>query len=280
MPELPEVETIARVLRDGNGEYQVSIIGCKITDAKLLWARTLAVPDPDVFFKEIIGQKVSAVTRRGKFLVFSLTHHTLLVHLRMSGDMRVEPAIDSKGNTKPFEKHDRLALMLNGGNRMVFNDTRKFGRVWLVEDPEIVVGRLGPEPLQDGLSAGKFYGMLQTHKRQLKPLLMDQRFLAGLGNIYTDEALHIARLHPLEHSNQLSLEEAGGLLAAIRQVLSEGIRRNGSSIDWVYRGGEYQNHFSVYGRTGSPCPNCGALIERLLVGQRGTHICPVCQRLG
>jgi formamidopyrimidine-DNA glycosylase len=107
---------------------------------------------------------------------------------------------------------------------------------------------------------------------------MDQRFLAGLGNIYTDEALHLAKLHPLASSDQVTQEESAHLLAAIREVLSEGIRRNGASIDWVYRGGDFQNHFRVYGRAGDPCPNCGTPIERLVVGQRGTHICPLCQR--
>ena len=104
--------------------------------------------------------------------------------------------------------------------------------------------------------------------------------MAGLGNIYTDEALHLARLHPLAVSDQITQEESARLLAAIREVLSEGIRRNGASIDWVYRGGDFQNHFRVYGRAGSPCPNCGTPIERLVVGQRGTHICPNCQRAG
>lgn len=280
MPELPEVETIARVLRDGSGDYQNSIIGCKITNAKLLWMRTLAVPGPDIFIQLVTGQKIISLTRRGKFLVFSLTDHTLLIHLRMSGDIRVEESLDNLGSIRPYEKHDRLALVLNNGNRMVFNDTRKFGRAWLVQDPDEVTGNLGPEPLQDGLTSEMFYGMLQGRCRQLKPLLMDQHFLAGLGNIYTDEALYLAKLHPLLLSNHLSILEADRLLVSIRQVLSEGIRRNGASIDWVYRGGDFQNHFQVYGRTGSPCPDCGAQIERLVVGQRGTHICPVCQRFG
>jgi formamidopyrimidine-DNA glycosylase len=111
----------------------------------------------------------------------------------------------------------------------------------------------------------------------LKPLLLDQHTLAGLGNIYTDEALHMARLHPLRTSDTLDEDDAQRLWQAIRAVLEEGIARNGASIDWVYRGGDFQNHFRAYQRTGQPCPVCGALIERLVVGQRGTHICPVCQ---
>jgi formamidopyrimidine-DNA glycosylase len=106
---------------------------------------------------------------------------------------------------------------------------------------------------------------------------MDQRFIAGLGNIYTDEALHMAKIHPLRRSNAITQDEASGLLKAIRAVLGEGIRRNGASIDWVYRGGDFQNYFRVYGRSGEACPECGSTIERMVVGQRGTHVCPVCQ---
>ena len=279
MPELPEVETIARGLRDGTGDYQISILGCTVTGLHVLWARTLATPKPKEFRKQVVGQTIQYLSRRGKFLVFSLTDYTLLIHLRMSGDLRVEGARDEMGKPRPFEKHDRLALEFNNGQRLVFNDTRKFGRAWLVKDSTEVLGGLGPEPLDNELTPGAFFDMLHSRKRQLKPLLMDQHFLAGLGNIYTDEALHLARLHPLAPSRQISKEESNSLLEAIREVLGEGIRRNGASIDWVYRGGDFQNHFHVYGRAGSPCPNCGTPIERLVVGQWGTHICPHCQRL-
>jgi formamidopyrimidine-DNA glycosylase len=278
MPELPEVETIARVLRDGTGDYQTSIIGCQVTDAKLLWERTLATPNPKQFIEKVVGQTILSLSRRGKFLVFTLTDHTLLIHLRMSGDMRVESAGDNLGTTKSYKKHDRLALEFNNGQRLVFNDTRKFGRAWLVKDPDEVLGGLGPEPLDPVLTTEVFFNMLHNRSRQLKPLLMDQRFLAGLGNIYTDEALHLARLHPLALSDQVTQEGSAILLAAIREVLGEGIRRNGASIDWVYRGGDFQNYFRVYGHAGDPCPNCGTPIERLVVGQRSTHICPNCQK--
>ncbi len=121
--------------------------------------------------------------------------------------------------------------------------------------------------------------LLGWRRRQLKPLLLDQSFIAGLGNIYTDEALHIARLHPQMLSDEVTHHQAERLWMGIRQVLLEGIRRNGASIDWVYRGGEFQNYFRVYQRTGQPCPECGTPVERIVVGQRGTHFCPVCQRV-
>jgi formamidopyrimidine-DNA glycosylase len=279
MPELPEVETIARALRDGTGIYNTSIIGCKVTNVYVLWERTLATPGLKQFNEQVIGQTIQALARRGKFLVFLLTDYTLLIHLRMSGNMRVENSQDENGKPKLFETHDRLALEFNNGQRLVFKDTRKFGRTWLVKDPAEILSGLGHEPLDKGLTQKLFFEMLHSRRRQLKPLLMDQHFLAGLGNIYTDEALHLARLNPLQPSDQITEEASGQLLDAIRSVLTEGIRRNGASIDWVYRGGDFQNHFRVYGRTGGPCPTCGTPIERLVVGQRGTHICPQCQRL-
>jgi formamidopyrimidine-DNA glycosylase len=142
-----------------------------------------------------------------------------------------------------------------------------------------VLGRLGPEPLSKEFTSKWLYNALHKKHRQLKPLLLDQTFLAGLGNIYTDEALHIAKLHPLAASDSITAKQAEALQKAVRQVLKEGIRRNGASIDWVYRGGEFQNHFRVYDREGKPCPTCGAKIQRMTVGQRGTHYCPKCQSL-
>jgi formamidopyrimidine-DNA glycosylase len=282
MPELPEVETIARTLREG-GQERAPVVGRVILGASLLWARTLAVPSPEIFAGRLPGQRIEAVGRRGKFLIFQLSLDALLIHLRMSGDIRTEPLVDESGVPLPLRPHDRLALDLSGdapgapGLRMAFNDTRKFGRAWLVPDPELVTGGLGPEPLQPHFSAEDLYRRLQAHHRQVKPLLLDQSFLAGLGNIYTDEALHLARIHPLRLSDSLSPDEAARLWVAIRAVLAEGIRRNGASIDWAYRGGDFQNAFNVYQRAGEPCANCGAPVVRILVGQRGTHFCPICQ---
>jgi formamidopyrimidine-DNA glycosylase len=266
MPELPEVETIARILRP-------SLVGRTIVGARLLWERTLAEPDVDQFHASIIGQTIQDTGRRGKFLILHLSKDRLIIHLRMSGDMRVEPE-QSVGAL-----HDRLIFSMDDGSRLVFNDTRKFGRVWLVEDPAVVTGNLGPEPLADTYTPADLYRGLQTHRRQIKPLLLDQTFLAGLGNIYVDESLHRARLHPRTPSQTISAGQVEDLWRAIRASLQEGIRRNGASIDWVYRGGDFQNYFRVYQRTGQPCPTCGTPIERIIVGQRGTHFCPACQPL-
>jgi formamidopyrimidine-DNA glycosylase len=271
MPELPEVETIARKLRP-------ELVGRRIVKADLLWSRTLATPTPTEFQKQVEGQEIRAVSRRAKYFVMELSDYYLFIHLRMSGDLYIKEV-----DATP-ERHDRLIFSIaaedGGRSKLVFNDTRKFGRVWLVRDPDEVVGGLGPEPLSDAFTAQTLYEGLRSRHRQLKPLFLDQSFLAGMGNIYTDEALHKARLHPLMVSDSVNREQAQALWEAIRDVLQEGIRRNGSSIDWVYRGGEFQNYFRVYDREGQPCPVCGTTIERLVVGQRGTHVCPNCQRIG
>lgn len=276
MPELPEVETIIRALRDG-GRDGPPLPGRTIEYADVLWQRTLVEPAYAEFMPRIRGQRIERLGRRGKFALLHLTQDTLLFHLRMSGDLRVELSLDETGAPVPLQPHDRAVFVLSGGVRLAFNDARKFGRIWLVADPETVTGDLGREPLEQELTALNFYHMLNHHRRQLKPLLLDQAFLAGLGNIYTDEALHLAGLHPTRLAHTLDQQQAARLLAAIRTVLQRGIQAHGASIDWVYRGGDFQNDFRVYRRTGLPCPTCGTPIERIVFGQRGTHFCPVCQ---
>ena len=292
MPELPEVETIARGLASG----QDNLIGRRVASAHVAWKRTVVKPSAAMFERRIVGQRVVAIGRRAKFVRITLDKDTLLVHLRMSGDLLTgfsqEPLGThsrlqiwfkpltpyplsrkaGEGKTKAEEIRNHAALQLS------FQDPRKFGRVWLVADAESVLGALGPEPLEPALTPSRFHKMLVARKRQLKPLLLDQTFLAGLGNIYVDEALWEARLHPLTAASKLSKQEAGALLRGIRRVLKEGIRRNGASIDWMYRGGDYQHHFKVYQRTGEACPRCGTKIKRVTVGQRGTHFCPWCQK--
>jgi len=236
-----------------------------------LWARTLAEPSAEEFEHRVLKQEIEDIRRRGKFLIFRLSRDWLLLHLRMSGDLLVRPS------GTPPASHDRLVLELEGNIQLAFNDARKFGRVWLVSEVDTVVEQLGPEPLDEAFTAQDLYERLHATRRQLKPLLLDQSFMAGLGNIYVDEALNLAKLHPLIPANTLSQAQAGRLLESIRAVLQDGIRRNGASIDWVYRGGDFQNYFRVYQRTGQPCPDCGTPVERIVVGQRGTHFCPNCQ---
>jgi formamidopyrimidine-DNA glycosylase len=270
MPELPEVETIARALKYG-GRDAPSIVGRTIDRVDLLWERTLETPSPTEFHKRVPGQIITDVYRRAKYLVLKLSRDTMLIHLRMSGDILVASGIDIIGS------HPRLVLYFLDDWHMTFTDTRKFGRVWLLTNPERVFAKLGPEPFDSSLTSTKFHQLLQRRKRQIKPLLMDQTFLAGMGNIYTDEALFKSQIHPRTKANTLSKVQATDLLKNIRSVLNTGIQHNGASIDWVYRGGDFQNKLLVYQRTGEPCPVCYTTIERIIVGQRSTHICPSCQ---
>jgi formamidopyrimidine-DNA glycosylase len=214
---------------------------------------------------------VRDVSRRGKFLVFPLDRGSLLIHLKMSGDLGMAPA------EAPADRFERTVFHLDGGWELRFNDARKFGRVFLLDSPDPLFARLGPEPLDPGFTASDLGERLAAHRRPLKPLLLDQGFLAGIGNIYADEALHRARLHPLRRSNALTDEEVRRLWRGIREALRQGLRHNGASLDWVYRGGGFQNHFRVYQRGGEPCPVCGTEIVRRVIGQRAAHYCPSCQ---
>ena len=270
MPELPEVETIRQALRNG-GRGGKSLLGRRVVGSHLLWERTLAEPTPDEFQERVIGQSIEEIGRRGKYLLLHLSPDTLLFHLRMSGDLLVEE------QSAPVAPHHRMMLDLDDEIRLAFNDTRKFGRVWLVAEPDGVIGGLGPEPLDADFTPQEFHQRLTAHRRQLKPLLLDQTFIAGLGNIYTDEALHMAKLHPLTISATVNEKQSEKLWSSIRQVLQDGIQRQGASIDWVYKGGDFQNYFRVYQRRGDPCLVCGTPVQRITVGQRGTHVCPQCQ---
>jgi formamidopyrimidine-DNA glycosylase len=271
MPELPEVETIARVLRLG-APAQTSVLGRAIDQVNVLWDRSIAVPSAAEFAAQAQGQRITEIGRRGKFLRLDLNREVLLVHLRMSGDFYPQ---EIQNELSPYA---RVVFRLDDGRWLVFQDSRKFGRMWLTDDANTVLGKLGPEPFSPELTPEIFYNRLISHHRQLKPLLLDQHFLAGMGNIYTDEALHLAQLHPLLRSDTLTKMQAERLLGAIRSTLSAGIQRNGTSIDWVYRGGDYQRFLTVYKQTGSPCKNCGTPIARFMVGQRSTHYCPNCQK--
>jgi formamidopyrimidine-DNA glycosylase len=273
MPESPEVETIARNLREGTAGC-FALPGLTISGYTSYWQKTLAEPTTELLDQLLPGQVVKEVKRRGKYLVLTLSRHTVLIHLRMSGDL-----LTCVDDFDPGLKHIRFELEFLECGRLLFNDPRKFGRIWVVEDTQTILGKLGPEPLDESFTSEEFFNLLHNKKRIIKSLLLDQSFIAGLGNIYTDESLHLAGIHPLTISKNLNYQTSKRLLESIRQVLKDGIERNGSSIDWVYRGGEYQNNFRVYGRTGQACNVCGTIIERIVVGQRGTHLCPKCQVL-
>ena len=270
MPELPEVETFARLLRG-------PLIGKIISDVKCTWPRHIDRPDLAEMQRRLKDRAICTVGRRGKYLVFGLDdEQSLIVHLKMTGHLSVVPATD------PADDHVHTVFSLSDGNELRFRDARKFGRIYLVEDAQEILGKLGPEPLSASLTEHAFQAMLQNRKRILKPLLLDQSFIAGIGNIYADEALWRAQLHPLRSIQTLNAAQERRLYAAIRGVLGEAIARRGSSVDDYTApegDGEMQEHLDVYQRTGQPCHRCGRPIRRLVLAQRGTHFCSWCQRL-
>ena len=275
MPELPEVETIARLIRP-------RLEGRRIDGCEVRWTRTLGGLSRPAFEHAVVGARLARIWRRGKFLVADLERAgrprgALVGHLRMTGRVHVEP----KGwDAGPYLK---VRLALDDGAAFFFIDVRKFARLWYAEEPEDLLGELGPEPLSKPFTAEWLHGALRSRGRMLKPLLMDQTFVAGLGNIYADESLFRAGIHPLARSDRISRERAGRLRDEIRATLGEAIEREGSSFDVFYRTpegnpGSYQDEFKVYGRKGRPCVRCGGPIRRIVVAQRGTHFCPRCQK--
>jgi formamidopyrimidine-DNA glycosylase len=272
MPELPEVETLARDLRRLLRDAEFKAV-------TVCWPRSVTMPTVGELVQGLPGRQVLDVSRRGKFLQLSLSGPSyLLIHLRMSGHLQVEP------DTAPLSPYARVVFEVTGARRLVFSDPRKFGRLYWLTQPDLVLGTLGPEPLADDLTLDAFRSLLATRKGALKPLLLNQALLAGLGNIYTDEALFRAGLHPQRKANTLTAGETARLYTAIRDVLKQAIGNRGTTLaDARYRDAEGQpghnrENLRVYRRTGEPCPCCGTPIERILVGGRGTHLCPHCQR--
>jgi formamidopyrimidine-DNA glycosylase len=273
MPELPEVETTVRDLKP-------QLVGHRIEHAAVNWRRSIAMPRALAFPEQIQGYTISDITRRGKFLRFVLRREDatkyLFVHLRMTGGFRIDPAETAR------DKHMHVVLRLDDGRELRFRDPRKFGRMWLVDDETPVIGKLGPEPLE--LSQKEFVALFDGRRGHLKPLLMNQTFLAGLGNIYVDESLWYARLHPLRPAESLTRGERARLYRAIRRVLQRAIAVGGTSIDVMYKrvngaSGGFQDSLRAFDRAKRPCRRCGTPIVKTVVGQRGTHYCPNCQRL-
>lgn len=271
MPELPEVETVAQGLHR-------ALAGRTICGVAVFWPRTVAVPAADDLQERIVGRRVQSVSRRGKYVIIGLDRGSLLIHLKMSGRLHLVPA------QAPLHRHTRLLLELDDGRQLRFHDARKFGRLYLVDDAVEVTARLGPEPLADSFTLDDFRRLLAGRSGRLKPLLLNQSFLAGVGNIYADEALFAARLHPLRRAGSLSSEEQACLYQALRTVLTQAITGRGTTLDdggytdAEGQAGSYQERLAVYGRRGEPCPVCGTPIERLVIAGRSTHFCPQCQR--
>ena len=298
MPELPEVETVARDLRG-------LVVGAVITGATCSWARTLRTHDPATIGQALEGRTIEAVGRRAKLVVLSLSGPAvatrsdstiparsgpavLTVHLKMTGQLFVVPA------SSPVDPYVRFTISFADGRELRFRDIRKFGRIGLygldhatgeavVEDGGAAVfAGFGPEPLEDAFTLRVFRTRLRGRRGRLKPLLLDQSFIAGVGNIYADETLWAARLHPLRSAATLRPPDERRLYHEIRRILAEAVERRGSSIDDYTApdgDGAMQEHLLVYQRAGESCARCTRPIRRIVVGARATHFCTWCQRL-
>lgn len=264
MPELPEVETIVRVFRP-------RLVGRTVRAFRSFWPKNVS-PSAAAVRRAIVGGRITGLRRRAKYIVFDFDRPGhLLVHLRMSG--RFEWAADFARRGP----HVRAIIAFDDRDALWFTDARKFGRILYTDDLATATAHLGFEPLERSFTARKLSRLLSKRSRRIKPLLLDQSLVVGLGNIYTDEALFRAGIHPLERCDRIDRDRVGALHKAVKRVLRNGIRRNGTSIDWIYPGGTMQDHLYVYGRAGEPCRRCGTAIEAIRVAQRGTHVCPCCQ---
>jgi len=274
VPELPEVETVRRQL-------EPAVVGRRIAAARVLDERWPMPLTPAAVQEQITGRRVQALTRRGKYLVWSLDGDLHLVqHLRMTGTILVEPAAD--------QRHVRVELELDsegGPTRVAFVDPRRFGTGELVAGSEALARlfdtRLGLEPLDEGFTNEHLAAVLRGRRTPIKALLLDQRRIAGVGNIYADEALYAARVHPLRPAGRLTGAQTRALRAGIVEVLEAGIDAHGASID-DFRGvdgvqGSFQDRFRVHMRRGEPCERCGTPITKITVAGRGTYVCARCQ---
>jgi len=264
MPELPEVETVLRS------------IAARVTGRRILAVRYLsplaADGEPEAMAAALTGRRILEPRRKGKYLIFRLDAGWMWIHLRMTGKLLLDA---------PRTPWTRAILEFDDGHALLFDDPRQFGRLVWSSAPPDDAGRLGPDALD--LDLAQFAARLRGRRGRVKPLLLNQRVVSGLGNIYVDEALHRARIHPLASAARLAPGRLARLHQAVAEVLAEAIAAGGSSIsDYVDadgRRGWFQFEHRVYGREGEPCPACGSAIRRIVLSQRGTHYCPRCQRI-
>lgn len=277
MPEMPEVEVIRRYL-------DTKLRGRRIESLDIFLPRQIKYPDPNAYKAMCTGQKIANVNRRGKYLLLELSNGVELVfHLRMTGRLVYHEREDENDDT-----HTRLIFHLDGGSILVFGDTRTFGALYALDTPAERwrihgLATLGPEPLTEEFSAGYLWERTRRSHAPIKSFLLNQTMIAGIGNIYADEALFLAKIHPLTKANALTQADCEALQLAVDQVIADGIRDGGTTFR-DYQNGEgkqglHQEHLYVYNREGEPCRRCGTKIEKIKVGGRGTHFCPHCQEM-
>jgi formamidopyrimidine-DNA glycosylase len=272
MPELPEVETVVNSLRP-------NVVGLNIIDVEVKEEKLVAFPDINDFKNALVDNQIEGVDRRGKYILIQLVDGKhLVIHLRMTGQLiYCEDDLD-------FAKHTHIIFQFQNGHQLRFINKRKFGRMYLVSDLVNAgsLTRLGPEPLDDDFTFDRFKDLFKNRSGMIKPLLLNQKFLAGLGNIYVDESLYLSKVHPERKANTLNEKELKELYAAIRKVLSDGIKYRGTTkwdyVDSSGQAGEYQNQLKAYDREGEVCYNCGTELQRIKVGGRSSYFCPECQQ--
>jgi len=269
MPELPEVETI-------KNELSPWVVGQSFTQATILDSKLVCGGSAEEVSRGLIGQKIESLRRRGKYLIFHLSNgRSLIVHLRMTGSLLLNP-----GNGGLYA---RAIFHLSNGHRIVFNDRRRLGLIHLLDDADTVVCKLGPEPLDESFTAEILGQRLSRHHIPIKAALLDQCIVAGIGNMYADEALFAARINPLRKADDLSPAEVQTLHNCIRKVLGAAIGSKGASVDTYVRPegelGTAHFDFKVAHKRSEPCPVCGRTIERCVVQNRGSYFCPSCQPL-
>jgi len=267
MPELPEVETI-------KNELLPYVIGRTIQGVAVFWDKMVKQPSVAEFCERVTGQKITGLSRLGKYLFFDLNSgEKLVMHMKMTGSLLINP---------PDDKFARAVFQLDNGAVMHFRDPRKFGKMWLAADESAVALKLGPEPLDDDFTLEKLAGILRNRKAPVKPVLLDQSIIAGIGNMYADESLFEAKIHPERPAGSLAAVEIKRLYNAIRRVLRAAIQNKGASVRNYIRPdgniGTAHAEFRVAHGTGKNCPDCGAPIKRIVVRGRGTYLCPVCQQ--
>lgn len=271
MPELPEVQTIVNDLNDAQ------IAGVTLKSVRTGWPKSV----DKALQKPFKPKTISKISRRAKFIILHLSDGgSILIHLRMAGRLNYTP------KAEPSLKYERAAFLFTNGKELRLIDTRKFARIYFTRDLETFFQKYGPEPFDPAFDWRALKQLLMKRNRALKPLLLDQNFISGIGNIYADEALFLAKLHPKRRAMTLKDSEVKALHKAIRQALSQGIRLHGTTLGSgksnYYRldqsKGDHTNSLKVYHRTGLPCRRCGKTVQKMVIGQRSTHFCANCQK--
>lgn len=268
MPELPEVETIRRSLEIN--------VGARIADTELI--RADMIRSSEFKLEDTHGLELAEFKRRGKYLILKLQNsYHIVVHLGMSGRFYMMDAEEEL-----TARHIHLIIILSNGRKLIFQDPRRFGGIWLVKDIRSFFSQLGREPLKRDFNAHYLHGIVMNRRVAIKTLILNQNLISGVGNIYADEALYRAHIRPDRAAGSLSKTETLHLSQAIKKVLEDGINSRGTTFrdyrDGNNQNGAFQDHLKVYGKMGQMCPQCGTIIKRERIGGRSSHYCPSCQK--